>query len=175
MTIIRPISGFGGCYWVTENGAVTTTRRQGSPGGYMKQQIGKDGYHRVNLTYRGKRKTCLVHRLVAEAFIDNPDGKACVNHIDGDKGNNTVDNLEWCTYSENMCHAIARGLNKTPALSGENHPMAKLTQMDVDRIRELAKRGVQNSVLAKEYGVTKEAIGNIVKNKSWRKNNAYCL
>ncbi len=67
------------------------------------------GYKQVFLMRHGKRYVRLVHRLVAEAFIPNPDGKPEVNHIDLDKGNNRVENLEWCTRVENMNHARSNG------------------------------------------------------------------
>lgn len=76
--------------------------------------ITHDGYHRV-LLYNGSRKSAKhypVHRLVAEAFIPNPDNKPTVNHIDGDKANNRVDNLEWSTRSENAQHAYDHNLNR---------------------------------------------------------------
>ena len=97
----------------------------------------KDGYLRVNLYKNGKRYAKLVHRLVAQTFIPNPENKPQVNHIDGDKTNNTVDNLEWVTVKENQQHAYNAGLHKpikhteetkkkiSKTLKGENHPQAK--------------------------------------------------
>lgn len=70
-------------------------------------------YHHVTLNIQGKQKRMRVHRLVAEAFIPNPDNKPYVNHIDGNKGNNNVNNLEWVTPSENIQHAVAIGLFKS--------------------------------------------------------------
>lgn len=72
--------------------------------------IDKTGYVVVNLNKNGKRKVGKVHRLVAEAFIPNVTNKPQVNHIDGDKTNNNVDNLEWCTNRENQIHAVRTGL-----------------------------------------------------------------
>lgn len=70
------------------------------------------GYFRVGLCSGGKRKKFRVHRLVAEAFIPNPENKPCINHKDGNKHNNKKDNLEFCTYSENLEHAWKYGLRK---------------------------------------------------------------
>lgn len=70
------------------------------------------GYDRVSIYNNGYRSDKLVHRLVAEAFIDNPLNKNEVNHIDGNKQNNTAINLEWCTRSENMKHAFDNDLKK---------------------------------------------------------------
>ena len=70
--------------------------------------IDKCGYHEIMLNGKHYR----VHRLVAEAFIPNPNNLPCVNHIDGNKQNNSIDNLEWCTYSENIIHSFKNGLQK---------------------------------------------------------------
>ena len=78
----------------------------------------RNGYEKVCLYKNGERTTKRVHRLVAEAFIDNPENKPCVNHIDGNKKNNNVNNLEWVTYSENMQHAVREGLAKPHSVGG---------------------------------------------------------
>ena len=87
----------------------------------LKLRMNKGGYLLVGLCKNSKKHTKLVHRLVAEAFIPNIDNKPEVNHLDGDKTNNKVENLEWSTRSENMKHAHNTGLIKP--LTGENHPM----------------------------------------------------
>lgn len=78
----------------------------------------KNGYEKVILYRNGKPKNILVHRLVAEAFVANPDNKLYVNHKDGNKNNNRAENLEWCTRSENMKHAFKIGL-ATPQAKGK--------------------------------------------------------
>ena len=94
----------------------------------MKQNTTKKGYKRVQLS-NGKRY--LVHRLVAETFIPNPESKPQVNHIDGNKQNNCVDNLEWCTQSENMRHALTNSLKVMP--KGKNVYNAKeIVQIDIN-------------------------------------------
>ena len=72
----------------------------------LKHNIHKDGYHLVGLSKNNSKKSYLVHRLVAEAFISNPEKKSEVNHIDGNKNNNCVNNLEWVDRCENMRHRI---------------------------------------------------------------------
>lgn len=78
------------------------------------------GYLRVDLCKNGKEKTFLVHRLVATAFIPNPDNKPQVNHIDGCKSNNYISNLEWCNSSENVSHSYRTGLSHT-IVTDKNH------------------------------------------------------
>lgn len=78
----------------------------------LKLRPNHNGYLKTNISTCRKIKTVFPHRLVAEAFISNPDNLPQVNHIDGDKTNNCIDNLEWRTAKENICHAYKKGLNK---------------------------------------------------------------
>lgn len=84
----------------------------------LSQHLSNAGYLRVELHSDGSAKKHSVHRLVALAFVPNPDGKECVNHIDGVKTNNAAANLEWVTRSENQKHAYALGLQKPFHVSG---------------------------------------------------------
>lgn len=112
-----PVESLNGSYGINQNGEVKKLIvGQGSNGKILKSYVETNGYKRVVLSIDGKRKLYYVHRLLAEAFIDNPENKDCVNHIDGNKLNNSVDNLEWVTYSENTQHAVKTGLHKV----GEN-------------------------------------------------------
>lgn len=118
----RPVRGYEGEYEVSDSGRVRSLSRPivGIPGRrawmsrerVLYQSVDKAGYVRVNLTHDGIRKGKLVHVLVAEAFMDRPNGKTEVNHINGIKGDNRICNLEFCTPSENIRHAIQTGLRK---------------------------------------------------------------
>lgn len=79
---------------------------------YIKPSKDKNGYLIVHLSHNGTCITYKVHRLVAQAFIENPNNKPCVNHLDCDRQNNCVDNLEWCTHSENSQYMTKLGRNK---------------------------------------------------------------
>ena len=84
-----------------------------------------DGYHKVDLYSNGKRTSVRVHRLVAEAFIPNPNKLPQINHIDGNKENNNVKNLEWVNNSQNMIHAYRTGLvtpHPTYGMRGHKNP-----------------------------------------------------
>jgi hypothetical protein len=95
-------------YTIDIKGNVFSKRRNK----YLKQTVDKYGYCKVNLHKDKKYKVITVHRLVAQAFIPNPNNYKCVNHIDGNKQNNCVENLEWCTYKHNMQEAYRLGLIK---------------------------------------------------------------
>lgn len=99
------IDGFAN-YSVSDSGQIRNDKRQSLKNPVMD----KDGYLKVDLYNHGKRSTQRIHRLVGEAFVDNPDNKQQVNHKDGNKRNNSISNLEWATPKENMEHAVANGL-----------------------------------------------------------------
>lgn len=108
--IWKPVVGFEGLYEVSNQGRVKSIPRKRCKGNVLKPHIVK-GYEYVHLSKDGKAKYLKVHRLVADAFLPEIQGKSYVNHIDGNKTNNSVKNLEWCTASENLKHARENGLN----------------------------------------------------------------
>ncbi|MDF2036578.1 NUMOD4 domain-containing protein [Cytobacillus oceanisediminis] len=106
----RDIEGYEGIYQVSSNGRV---KRVGNgKERILKPSSNNLGYHIVTLSANNQRKTQSVHRLVALHFIPNQENKKTINHVDGDKSNNHVTNLEWNSYSENLKHAYKSGLNK---------------------------------------------------------------
>ena len=130
----------------------------------LKQQTNHKGYKTVHVNYFSGRKTCSVHRLVALAFIPNPENKPQVNHIDGDKTNNCVDNLEWVTQTENMRHAT----DILGHYRGEKAPTAILTEQDVIEIMKLLQDGKRNEDIAPLYSVGAHVIKQIRRGVSWR-------
>lgn len=126
--------------------------------------VSEQGYARVFLHSKGIRKCYNVHRLVAESFIPKTIELNVVNHIDGNKLNNSVSNLEWVTNKENLEHAHKTGLVNN---KGEKHPNSKLTWEEVRDIRLRASEGEMQKNLMREYGCSRATISQIVNNKSW--------
>lgn len=156
MAEVRAIPGFNGRYLVSESGEVFNAH------GRMKTYKIWNGYERVDL---GKRKM-LVHRLVAMAFIENPDGHEFVNHLDGIKDHNHRTNLEWCTKSQNTLHAFRTGI-RVPANTGSKHSMAKLIEEQVVEIRRLRPSNTIHA-LAKQFNVSPSLIHSISVRKIWK-------
>lgn len=127
-----------------------------------------NGYLQIELNKNGKHKKYLIHRLVAQTYLPNKNDLPCVNHKDGNKLNNDVSNLEWCTYSENMIHASNHKLLKAV---GENQHSSKLKKEDVKYIKSVYKKGdltYGSSALGKKFNVDHKTIFAIVNGKTWR-------
>lgn len=177
-TIKRPIKGTKGKYTIDTNGTVTsymqTKPRILKPGKVYK--LNKDNPHlRVTLYKNNRTQRIFVHRLVAKHFIPNPNKLPNINHKDGNKSNNHVDNLEWCTQSENMLHSYHTLKNQhvrqyDDRRSGELNGSSKLTQNQVATIRALYQnRRMNQTLIAKRFNTTRVHINKIINNKLWTK------
>lgn len=138
----------------------------------LSQTISKTGYYTHCTRFGGRKgtnKLFRIHRLVAEAFIDNPENKPFVNHKDGNKLNNNDDNLEWCTNQENIQHAYDTGLLKSRC--GTQQIQAKLTDDDVRYIRQVyipRDKHFSGRKLAEKFGVDHSIISDVVNYKAWK-------
>lgn len=174
----KELEGFRETYLISNKGNVKTKTRPGARGSIIKgHELTKiensNGYLRVNMRLKNENKSSdhLIHRLVANLFIPKINDKDFVNHIDGDKHNNIVNNLEWCNRSENEKHAWKTGLKTEIATKGELHGMHKLCNNDVFYIRKNHKRNggmFSTGELAKKFSVNPQTITEIVSNRIWK-------
>jgi hypothetical protein len=156
LEIWKPITGY-------ENYEISSWGRvKNSSGLFLKIQDRK-GYKRIILLKKSKHKSFLIHRLVAVNFIPNPKNLLEINHIDGNKQNNNVENLEWVSRYENMKHAEDNFL----LAQGETHGNSKLTEIEVLEIRRIYKKGM-GTELAKKYNVARQTITSIIRKKLWK-------
>ena len=151
-------------YQVSNHGRVKNKKT----GKVLKTHLNR-GYLRVGL-YEGKiRKYKLVHRLVAEAFIPNPNNYKYINHVDGRKTNNTIKNLEWVTATENMIHAYKAKLRPIVNTKGEKNGFAKLTRDKATEIKILALQGnLTQKEIATKFGVSKSTVQDIKLGRRWK-------
>jgi len=167
MPIWKPVIGYEGSYHVSSHGEIRSllTDRILKPG------IQSRGYQTV-LLYDGSKpkrpRSKTVHSIVAEAFIGERPDKMTINHIDGNKSNNRLENIEYCSMRDNALHAIANGLTTPP-----RSQTAKLDGNQVKLIRDIyaAKppRGTQ-ACLARVFGVTTNTIRNVANGKYYPEN-----
>lgn len=133
----------------------------------LKLALSSKGHLRAHLYKDGKTKLLFVHVLVAKAFIPNPENKPCVNHKDGNKQNNSIDNLEWVTQSENVKHAYETGLKK----SGCEHCRAVLKPEQVREIRrDCIPRNLERgfTAFARKFNVTAETIRDTYYHRTYK-------
>ena len=133
--MFKNIKGYEGLYQVSDKGQVLSLEKKRGHRIYPRKILtiitDETGYSKVSLFKNGKTKRCLIHRLVAQAFLKNNNNYPQVNHKDGNKANNTIENLEYCTASENMKHAVKMGLNK-----GRNKVIHR-QHLTTDEIRDI--------------------------------------
>lgn len=124
----------------------------------LKATVDFAGYCKVTLKDQGRNKVWKIHRLVAEHFINKVEGKEIINHIDNNRTNNRVENLEWCTHKENTAHMHSQGRNYSA--TGEANPACKLTDTQIDKIHNL-KGKLSQPKIAAMFGVSRQHIGRI--------------
>ena len=171
------IKKYNGYYQINRKGQVRSLKRKihyfNKKGKYVypvKEKLLKSTTRDKNIKYlcvdlrkNKKRKTKFIHRLVAEAFILNPQNKTQVNHIDGNKKNNHVSNLEWCTHLENMQHAVKNKLTSF----GSKNSNSYLTEKQVLEIRDLKGKIFQKQI-AKTFSIGQATVSDIHNNKTWK-------
>jgi len=165
--IWKDIEGYEGLYQISNLGNVKSlianmNRRKR----LLKAKFEKDNYAYVSLYKNKIAKNKKIHRLVAQHFISNPENKLEVNHKNGIKTDNRVDNLEWCTRSENVNHAIINNFYKN---SGENNYNSKFSQNQINIIRKKYKNGgISITCLAKEFNISISGMSNIINHKRYK-------
>lgn len=147
-------------YVVTKNGEVYNKKN----GHKLKPQINGTGYYRVSIG----GKLCFIHRLVAKLYIPNPENKPQVNHKDGNKLNNNVDNLEWVTNKENTIHAIKTGLQPIE----EKSKVAKLKRSQVQFIKSHDE--MTRKELADLFNISENTISDIRNGRTWKTVEKIC-
>jgi hypothetical protein len=170
MEIWKPVVGYEDHYAVSNRGRVRRIKpaKGALLGRCLTPHPTYKGYLLVKFSINSKSHSKSVARLVAKAFIPNPENKPEVNHKDGIKIHNSVRNLEWVTTKENINHAVKTGLRLGPR--GVLHADCKLTEKQVLEIREKAKTRKHGFVsrTAKEYGVVHQLISAIIHRRIWK-------
>ena len=164
--------GFHSSYLVSTYGRVVSTEYRGVKGrvAVLKPKLTANGYHNLVLVINNIKKTLLVHRLVGLMFIWNPDPEnyTQINHMDGNKINNHISNLEWCTAEQNIHHLYQHNLKKN-ILKGEDITDSKFTERQVKKVCELLEEGVISlKEIAKRTGVSYDMVRNIKSHHSWK-------
>ena len=169
--IWKPCAGFEWNYEISNMGRLRTlgnTKNYSFPRLLNPSAPNGEGYIGTNIVREdGKKISVQIHRLVAATFVENPDNKPVVNHIDGNKANNVSSNLEWCSVAENNSHACRTGL----CPRGEQKTLHKLTYEDVAYIRQHYKSGSRefgSRALGRKFGVSNVTIIKILRNEYWR-------
>lgn len=164
--IFKTVEGYSNRYEVSNYGRVITLFRGITK--LMHPSFNTKKYLHVTLM-KNKKRTCMkVHRLVATAFLPNPNSLPEVNHKNGIKTDNSVTNLEWISSGDNQRHAYRIGLKKPPNLSGENNNSSKLKLVDVISIRLMIANKVKQRSIAKMFGIANGTVNDIKMKRTWK-------
>lgn len=175
--IWKDIAGYKGFYQVSNLGRIKSLCRKtlNSKGVYhtvggriMAPKKDPNGYLSIILSKNQVTKQERIHRLVALAFIDNPENKDLVNHMDGNKRNNVVTNLEWVTHSQNHKHAFRTGLRVPTDTSGSKNGRARVTEDIVRQIRFDFDNNMSQKDLIEKYNIPSSTITNIKLRHTWK-------
>ena len=155
-------------WYISPNGSVFMRTKYQGRDNTLKEKTPTLNKRRCYIYVRTPSGNHLLHRLVAVNFIPNPENKPCVNHKNGIKTDNSLNNLEWVTYSENSKHAYDN--NFTTIHRGSSHCNSKLTEEQVIEIRKSYVKGgnISHREIAKKHNVTRELIRDIINYKKWK-------
>ena len=163
--ILKPIQGYENRYLISSYGRVWSIRTHR----WLKYSVPSNGYAQIILCVNFHKRARMIHRLVAEAFLPKIEGKEYINHKDG----NNINNLEWCTCSENQEHVNKMGLRHNIPY-GDKSVMAKLTWDDIHFMREHYKpydEQYNTTMLAKMFNINKSTAHAIIANKRWKEED----
>ena len=166
MEIWKNIENYENKYQISNFGNVKSLNYRGTKKEKLLKLVpNKIGYINVQLSKNGIVKPFYVHRLVAIAFIENPKNKPYINHLDCNINNNNVENLEWCTHSENEKHSFDKLGKITNGIIRRKIPLNKIVY-----IKELYKKGFSQRSIAKQFNVSPTTIGLIINQKTYIKH-----
>ena len=167
----KDIDGFDGVYKVSNHGKIISYLTNPK---LLAGTINESGYRYANLRKMNQTKCLRWHRIVAKAFLPNPNNLPEINHIDGNKLNNCVSNLEWCTRKQNMVHAKENGLMPSDVdakhlyKKGESNIKSKLKKNEVLEIRRMYKLGgCTHRDLAKHFGISRGHVSRVLSKHVW--------
>lgn len=166
MTDFVLMKSLGENYFINKDGFLYSLARKGTKGGVLKEQFG-ELYKFYRVSVNGKCKNVLTHRLLGECFIANPENKPQINHKDGNKHNNSIENLEWNTNKENIQHSINTGLKDLGFNKGEKNSRSILNNQKVKEIKLKLLLKEKSRDLAKQYGVSEQLICDIKNKRRW--------
>lgn len=166
---LKDINGYEGDYKISDVGDVYSYKHNKVQ--ILKPDVNKKNYHRVRLSKNGKIKAYMVHQLVAIHFLENPMNLLEVNHINWDKSNNNVLNLEWVSHSTNIEHALVNNLMKGPKnVKGEKNNKNKFPEPIIREVKILLKNGVRAKDIIRRYPMfpfTQQNLYDIKSGKAW--------